>query len=106
MGEVDVHADELAVVVLEVPGRIGRARADDQMAAVENLMQLALRDVDELGLGLRRQQQRGRSSGDRADRGTGADQRPTAEAASLKVLSVMLSHSICADQTTSSRPPS
>ena len=39
--------DELALVVLEVPRRVGAAGADDQLAAVENGAQQAV------GLGLR-----------------------------------------------------
>ncbi len=39
---VDVHADDLAVVILEVPRRVGRAGADDDAAAVEHLFQQAV----------------------------------------------------------------
>ena len=39
----DVHADELAGLVLEMPRRIGAAGADDEVAAVEHVAQLAVR---------------------------------------------------------------
>ena len=39
MPHVDVVADELAGLVLEVPGRIGAAGADDDVAAVEDGLQ-------------------------------------------------------------------
>ncbi len=85
MGEVDVHADELAALVLEVPGRVGRARADDEMSTIENLMQLALRGVDQLGLGLRGKQQRGCGSGNSTHGGTGSHQRATADPTALEI---------------------
>ena len=40
-GHGDVHADELALLVLEVPGRVGAAGSDDQLAAVEHGAQQA-----------------------------------------------------------------
>jgi hypothetical protein len=38
----DVHADQVSLLVLEVPGRIGAAGADDQVAAVEHGAQQAV----------------------------------------------------------------
>ena len=42
LGDVDVVADELALFVLEMPGRVGAAGPDDQLAALEHFLQLAL----------------------------------------------------------------
>jgi len=41
LGHVDVEADQRAVLVLVVPRRVGAAGAHDQLAAVEDLLQLA-----------------------------------------------------------------
>ena len=45
LGHFDVEADELAVGVLIVPWRVGRAGTDDELAAIEHLLQPALRCV-------------------------------------------------------------
>ena len=45
LGHVDVHADELAAVVLEVPRRVRRAGADDHPAPVEHPLQQAVVDA-------------------------------------------------------------
>ena len=39
MPHVDVVADQVAGLVLEVPGRVGAAGADDDVAAIENRLQ-------------------------------------------------------------------
>ena len=45
LGHFDIEADELAIGVLIVPWRVGRAGADDELAAVEHLLQAALRRI-------------------------------------------------------------
>ena len=45
LGHVDVHTDELAVLILEVPWRIGRAGSNDDLAAIQHFLEQAIVDA-------------------------------------------------------------
>ena len=65
LGHFDVEADELAVGVFIVPWRVGRAGTDDELAAIEHLLQAALRRI------LRQRRVRGKPRGNNRRAGEG-----------------------------------
>ena len=61
----DVHADEFALVVLEMPGRVRAAGADDQLAAIEHGAQQAAGAACAAAFSARQRHRRGGDAGDR-----------------------------------------
>ena len=45
LAHVDIHADELAAFILEVPGRVGCAGSDDDLAAIQHPLEEAVVDA-------------------------------------------------------------